>query len=92
MVSFIGKNHRFKRRRCSCCDRLIRLLGNQQRLALFLEAKSTQRRAFQCVNCGQVLCNDCSHNGYQCACRCNAWIARPYLEGSPEQAVEPRIA
>lgn len=88
MVPFISRNDRFKNPRCSCCDRRIRLLGDQQSLALFLGTKSAQRRAFQCVNCGQVLCNDCSHNGYQCACKCNAWVALPYLEDSTGEAAE----
>ncbi len=92
MVSFIVKNDRFKNKRCSCCDRRIRLLGNQQRLALFLDAKSAQQRAFQCVNCGHILCNDCSHNGSQCACKSNAWVALPYLESSTEEAGELQIA
>lgn len=92
MVSFISKNDRLKNQRCSCCDRPIRLLGDQQSLSLFLGAKSTQRRGFQCVNCGQVLCNDCSHDGYLCACRCNAWVALPYLECSTSETVERKFA
>jgi hypothetical protein len=92
MITFISKNDRYKNRRCSCCDRRIRLLGDQQSLELFLGTKSSQRRAYKCVNCGQILCSECSHNGHQCACRCNAWVALPYLEGSTDEAVERQIA
>ena len=65
---------------CTCCGRHIRLLGDQHSLALFLEEKSLQRRAFQCVNCGAVICRECRQKGLGCVCRSNAWLARPYLD------------
>jgi hypothetical protein len=65
---------------CACCGRRIRLLVDQESLALFLEEKSMQRRGFQCMNCGDVICRECREIGALCACRCNAWMARPYLD------------
>jgi len=65
---------------CGCCGRHIRLLADQPSLALFLEAKSLQRRGFQCMNCKAVICKECRENGAACVCGCNAWIATPYLD------------
>lgn len=92
MASFISGNGRSESQHCACCDRRIRVLKDQQSLALFLIAKGAQRRALQCMNCGQVLCRDCSRNGFRCACGCNAWVALPYLEGSPVEAAEHQFA
>jgi hypothetical protein len=65
---------------CACCGRPIRLLGDQQSLVLFLEDETLQRRAFQCINCGNLICLECREKGGMCGCRSNAWLARPYLE------------
>jgi hypothetical protein len=72
---------------CRCCGRHIRLLADQPSLALFLEAKSLQRRGFQCMNCKEVICKACRENGSTCVCGCNAWIARPYLDLSVVRAI-----
>lgn len=72
---------------CGYCGRRIRLLGDHRSLALFLEAKSLQRRAFQCMNCGDVICRECRENGAACVCRCNAWLARPYLDSSVVRSI-----
>lgn len=82
MVSFISRENRYGVRRCVHCDHRIRLLGDPQSVALFLDAKSAQRRAHQCMNCGQVICSDCGRNEFRCACGCNAWVALPYLADS----------
>jgi hypothetical protein len=65
---------------CSGCGRRITLLRELQSLALYLGETSVQRRGFQCANCKQVICFECSHCGHCCTCRCNAWVALPYLE------------
>lgn len=72
---------------CGCCGRHIRLLGDQPSLALFLEAKLLQRRGFQCINCKEVICKDCREKNATCVCRCNAWIARPYLDLSVVRSI-----
>ena len=92
MVSYSRRNDRSRSRRCSCCDNRIRLLNDPQSLALFIGLKSAQRRAHQCMSCGQILCNDCHDNGFQCACGCNAWVALPCLEGSTVEAGKPEPA
>ena len=88
MVSFLRLSDHSKSQCCSCCGHWIRMLGDPQILSLFLGIKSAQRRAFQCVNCGQVLCQDCCQDGYRCACGCNAWVAVPYFEESTTEADE----
>jgi hypothetical protein len=72
---------------CGCCGHHIRLLADQSSLALFLEAKSLQRRGFQCINCGEVTCKECRENGATCVCGCNAWVATPYLDLSVVRAI-----
>ena len=90
MVSFTDRN---QRQRCSCCDHPIRLLEDPRSLALFLEVKSAQRRALRCMNCGQVLCGDCSSlDSFRCACGCNAWVALPYLESPAAASAEHQVA
>lgn len=65
---------------CFMCGRKIRLLTDHSSLIRFLGEASTQRRAFQCKNCGQVTCFECSKDNFICACNGNAWVALPYLE------------
>lgn len=68
---------------CACCGKPIRRLADHESLTLFLEETALQRRSFQCVNCGRVVCYQCGVNGYRCTCRSNAWIAIPCLDRSP---------
>ena len=72
---------------CECCGRRIQWLADRLELSLFLEEKSLRRRAFQCMNCGQVICSDCRSEGACCVCRGNAWVARPYLDLSVIRSV-----
>jgi len=77
-------------KRCTCCGLKIRLLGDPQNLVFFMDASTVQRRGFQCANCGQVTCYQCSAIECRCTCNSNAWVAMPYVEpadgGHPEQA------
>ena len=72
---------------CACCGRRIRLLGDRQSLEVFLEEKLLQRRGFQCINCGNVICRECHESGAMCVCSSNAWLARPYLDISTVSAI-----
>lgn len=65
---------------CACCGRPIRFLRDQQSLLLFMEEKTLQRRAYQCINCKTVICRQCRENGATCVCRGNAWLPKPYLD------------
>lgn len=80
MISIANETEKTYWQACACCGHPIRLLGDPQSLELFLEEKSLQRRAFQCMNCGDVICLECRDKGAMCVCRSNAWLARPYLE------------
>ena len=77
-------------KRCTCCGLKIKPLGSPGSLVYFMGASSVQRRGFQCANCGQVTCYECSATECRCTCNSNAWVAMPYLEsadwGQPEQA------
>ncbi len=72
---------------CGVCGRRIRLLADPQSLTIYLEDKSLQRRAFQCINCGEVICRECREKGAACTCRSNAWLARPYLDLSVVRSI-----
>ena len=67
---------------CMCCGQKIRILGGHRSLVFFMEVPSGQRRGFQCANCGQVTCYQCSSIECRCACNSNAWVALPYLDPS----------
>ena len=86
MAHFIFNSGRYRWQHCDGCDCRIKLLDNWQSLALFLGARTAQRRAFQCMNCGRVLCKNCSRNGFSCSCGSNAWVAVPYLEDAAAEA------
>ena len=82
MAYSITNESRYKKPCCTFCDCRIRLLEDPQSLALFLGAKSVQRRALLCMNCGRLLCKECSQNEFWCSCGSNAWVALPYLGDS----------
>ena len=69
-------------KRCTCCGLKIRLLGGPRSLVYFMGASSVHRRGFQCANCGQVTCYDCSTTECRCSCNSNAWVAMPYVEST----------
>ena len=70
---------------CSCCGRRIMQLADYQNLIRFLEEASAQRRGFQCMNCRQITCCECSDKLRRCACGSNAWVATPYVENPPKE-------
>jgi hypothetical protein len=78
MIPLSTNSEPLTRQICVCCGRPIRLLDRQD-LALFIKETSLHRRAFQCINCGDVICRECRNNGALCVCGSNAWLARPYL-------------
>jgi hypothetical protein len=88
MAYFITNIGRNAWQECTCCHHRLKLLDNWQSLAIFLGARDTRRRAFQCMNCGRVLCKDCRHSGFSCFCGSNAWVAVPYLKESMARADE----
>lgn len=85
MAHLNGKIDREDWAACMCCGRHIKLLGNHQRVILFLGEASARRRGLRCMNCGQIACIECSGNGCRCACKGNAWVALPYLDKKTEE-------
>jgi hypothetical protein len=63
--------------KCECCGVLFRLLIHSSGLPPISVRSLAQRRAYQCANCGQMVCNECSKAGFRCLCKTNAWVARP---------------
>ena len=70
---------------CCCCGRPIMQLADYRSLVRFLEEASAQRRGFQCMNCRQITCCECSNKLSRCACGSNAWVATPYVESKPKE-------
>jgi hypothetical protein len=70
---------------CSCCGRPIMQLADYRNLIRFMEKTSVQRRGFQCMNCGQITCYECSNKISRCACGSNAWVATPYVESTAKE-------
>ena len=77
---------------CTCCGRRIKQLGDFQSMIYFLDHTSVQRRGFQCMNCGQVTCYDCSRDLRRCSCGSNAWVAMPYLDKMTSEAMSHSTA
>ncbi|MGD9008201.1 MAG: hypothetical protein PVG41_09775 [Desulfobacteraceae bacterium] len=74
-----------KRQGCSSCGRPIMQLADFQSLIRFMEQTSAQRRGFQCMNCRQITCYECSNKISRCACGSNAWVATPYVESTAKE-------
>lgn len=76
-------------KRCTCCGLKIRHLKDHRGLAFLMGASSVKRRGFQCANCGEITCYECSVVECRCSCKSNAWIALPYLE--PTERKPPKL-
>jgi hypothetical protein len=79
------------RQACSRCGRRIMQLNDYACLVRFLGETSAQRRGFQCMNCRRIACCECSSAVSRCTCGSNAWVATPYLESAPNEALAHAI-
>ena len=61
---------------CACCGTRFRLLNQPNGLPSISARSLAQQRAYQCANCGKMVCRECIMAGYHCLCKTNAWVAR----------------
>ena len=83
MAYYFDKTRQIKCQRCIHCGQKVSLLDDRKCLSLFLSDPAVKQHGFQCMNCGHVICFQCSGRRGRCVCGSNAWVAVPCLKGLP---------